>query len=341
MGVDLGDVPKKAAAISDLSGKRFAVDAYNSIYQFLSSIRQPDGTPLQDFKGNVTGHLAGIFYRNCRLLENGIRIIYVFDGKPPDFKSGELDERKARKTEAEARWKAALEKGNLEEARKAAQATSRLTPKMVAEAKELLSCMGIPVVESPSEGEAQASQMVIDGAADAVASQDMDCLLFGAPLLLRNLSLGGRRKLPGRQEWVDIEPEFISLEDALSNLGISRNQMIWMGILVGTDFDDGVKGIGPKKALKIVKESKSLHEAAEKANALCDLPLFESVEQFFLNPPVEKGLNVEFGKISKPKLMDFLCNRHDFSQERVARTIDSVERKMKEVGGQTKLGSWG
>jgi flap endonuclease-1 len=341
MGVDLGDVPKRAAAISDLSGKKFAVDAYNSIYQFLSSIRQPDGTPLQDFKGNVTGHLAGIFYRNCRLLENGIRPIYVFDGKPPDFKSGELSERKARKSEAEARWKAALEKGNLEEARKAAQATSRLTQKMVGEAKELLSYMGIPAVESPSEGEAQATQLVLEGTADAVASQDMDCLLFGAPLLLRNLSLGGRRKLPGRQEWVDVEPEFISLDGALSTLGISRPQMVWMGILVGTDFDDGVKGIGPKKALKIVKESKSLQEAAEKANALSELPLFESVEKFFLDPPVEKGLKVEAGKMNKEKLARFLCSEHDFSEERVGRTIDNVEKKIKEVGGQTKLGSWG
>ena len=276
MGVDLGDVPKKAASLSDLSGKKFAVDAYNTIYQFLSSIRQPDGTPLMDFKGNVTGHLTGIFYRNARLLENGIRPIYVFDGKPPDEKKNVLDERKAHKTEAEAAWKAALEKGNMEEARKAAQATSRLTQKMAGEAKELLTYMGIPVVEAPSEGEAQASQMVIEGTADAVASQDYDCLLFGAPLLLRNLSIGGRRKLPGKSEYVDVQPEFIALEDALSTLGITRQQLIWMGILVGTDFDEGVKGIGPKKALKIVKESKSMKEAAEKAK--CELSTAQTSE---------------------------------------------------------------
>lgn len=340
MGVDLGDVPKRAAAISELSGKRFAVDAYNTIYQFLSSIRQPDGTPLQDSRGNVTGHLTGIFYRNCRLLENGIRPIYVFDGKPPAFKSDVLFERKARKTEAEAAWKAALEKGNLQEAKKHAQATSRLTLKMVGEAKELLTYMGIPVVESPSEGEAQASQMVIEGAADAVASQDMDCLLFGAPLLLRNLSIGGRRKLPGKQEWVDVEPEFISLGDALSTLGLSREQLVWMGILVGTDFDEGVKGVGPKKALKIVKESRTLEEAAQKAGATCDLPLFQSVEQFFLDPPVEKGIEVKFEKMDCGKLVAFLCGAHDFSEERVRRTCESVEKKMKETGAQTHLGAW-
>ena len=340
MGVDLGEIPKTPASLSELAGKKFAVDAYNTIYQFLSSIRQPDGTPLQDSRGNVTGHLAGVFYRNCRLLENGIRPIYVFDGKPPGFKSGVLAERSGRKAEAEARWKAALEKGNLEEARTAAQATSRLTPKMAEEAKELLRCMGIPVVESPSEGEAQASQLVAEGSADAVASQDIDCLLFGAPLLLRNLSAGGRRKLPGKNEYVEVQPEFISLEETLSSFGISREQLVWMGLLVGTDFDEGVKGVGPKKALKIVKDSSSLQEAARKAGAESDLPLFQSVEHFFLDPPVDKGVQPQFGRLQPDKLVDFLCSKHDFSEERVRRTCGSAEKKMKEAGAQTRLDSW-
>lgn len=336
----MGDLPKKPVSLADLSGRKFAVDAYNTIYQFLSSIRQPDGTPLQDFKGNTTGHLAGIFYRNCRLLENGISPIYVFDGKPPDFKSDVLGERSERKKAAEAAWKVALEKGNIEEAKKHAQATSRLTTEMAEESKELLRMMGIPVIEAPSEGEAQASQMVIEGAADAVASQDIDCLLFGAPLLLRNLSVGGRRKLPGKQEYVEITPEYVELGVLLSNLQITREQLIWMGILVGTDFDEGVKGIGPKKAHKIVLECKSLSQAAEKAGASDQLPLFEKVEQFFLNPPVKKGIKAEFGKFDKEKIAAFLCGKHDFSDERVKRTCDSVEKSMREVGAQTKLGNW-
>ncbi|MFA6329036.1 MAG: flap endonuclease-1 [Candidatus Micrarchaeia archaeon] len=340
MGVDLGDVPKKAVALSDLSGKRFAVDAYNAIYQFLSSIRQPDGTPLKDSEGNITAHLTGIFYRNARLLENGIRPIYVFDGKPPEFKSGVISERAGRKAEAEANWKNALEKGDMASAKKYAQATSRLTHAMVEESKTLLRAMGIPVVEAPSEGEAQASQLVIEGSADAAASQDMDCLLFGAPLLLRNLSVGGRRKLPGRNEYVDIEPEFIGLQSALDALGVSRQQLVWMGILIGTDFDAGVKGIGPKKAHKIVRECKTLREAAEKAGAADELELFEAVENFFLNPPVEKGVKVPSEKMDREKIVKFLCGRHDFSEERVSRTCAAAEKSMKEVGAQTRLGSW-
>lgn len=340
MGVDLGDVPKIATNIGELSGKKFAVDAYNTIYQFLSSIRQPDGTPLMDSNGNVTGHLAGLFYRNAKLLENGIRPIYVFDGKPPGFKSDVLGERSERKKEAEAAWKAALEKGNLAEAKKFAQATSRLTSQMVQESKELLELMGIPVVEAPSEGEAQASQMAIEGTVDAVASQDMDCLLFGAPMLLRNLSIGGRRKVPGRSEYVEVVPEWIELEAALKSLGIGRRQLVWMGILVGTDFDEGVKGVGPKKALKIVKEAKSLQEAAKLAGADGQLPLFSDVEEFFLNPPVKKGVGVKFGKLKTEALISLLCGKSDFSEERVRRTAESAEKKMAETGAQTRLGSW-
>jgi flap endonuclease-1 len=200
--------------------------------------------------------------------------------------------------------------------------------------------MGIPVVEAPSEGEAQASQLVIEGAADAAASQDMDCLLFGAPLLLRNLSVGGRRKLPGRSDYVDVEPEFIELEAALSALGVTRQQLVWMGILIGTDFDEGVKGIGPKKAHKIVKECKSLREAAEKAGAADEMPLFEAVENFFLNPPVEKGTKIAAERMDKGKLVEFLCGKHDFSEERVARTCNAAEKSMRETGAQTRLGSW-
>lgn len=340
MGVDLGELPKNPVRIPDLAGKTFAVDAFNAIYQFLSSIRQPDGTPLMDSRGSTTGHLAGIFYRNAKLLESGIRPIYVFDGKAPGEKGNVLAERSERKKAAEAAWKAALEKGNLAEARKAAQATSRLTPEMAQESKELLELMGIPVVEAPSEGEAQAAQMAIEGTADAVASQDIDCLLFGAPLLLRNLSIGGRRKLPGKSGYADVEPEFIALESVLQALALSRHQLIWMGILVGTDFDEGVKGIGPKKAIRIVKESRSLSEAAQKAGAAGQLELFETVEKFFLEPPVKKGVGVNFGAMQTPELVKFLCGRHDFSEERVTRTCGAVEKKMKEVGAQTRLGSW-
>jgi flap endonuclease-1 len=180
---------------------------------------------------------------------------------------------------------------------------------------------------------------VIEGAADAAASQDMDCLLFGAPLLLRNLSVSGRRKLPGKHEYVEVEPEYVSLEGALSSLGVSRRQLVWMGILIGTDFDEGVKGIGPKKAQRIVKECRTLDEAAQMAGAADQLALFELVEKFFLSPPVEKGMKAKAGKLDSEGVVEFLLKR-DFSEERVRRTCANMEKSMKETGAQAKLGSW-
>jgi flap endonuclease-1 len=340
MGINLGEIPKTPTQISLLSGKKFAVDAFNTIYQFLSSIRQPDGTPLMDSSGSPTGHLAGIFYRNSKLLENGIKLIYVFDGVPPDFKSQTLSERQQRKYEAEIEWKIALEKGDLEHAKKFAQATSKITKEIIEESKTLLSLMGIPVIDAPSEGEAQAVYLVKQGLADAVASQDMDSLLFGAPKLLRNLSISGKRKVPSKNEYQEVEPEFIDLNEVLAHFQIDLKRLIWMGLLIGTDFNEGVKGIGPKKAHKIVKDSNTLEEVVEKAGAKDLIEEFKRVEAFFLYPPVNQKVAISFGKIQKEEIIEFLCEKHDFSKERVQRTIENTEKKLKEIGGQTKLDSW-
>jgi flap endonuclease-1 len=341
LGVDLGDLAaKKAITINDLAGKRIAIDAFNTIYQFLSSVRQADGTPLTDFKGRITSHLSGIFYRNARLLEAGVRPIYVFDGQPPPFKRHTIGERAERKKDAAEKMKEALESGFLAEAKRYAQATSHLTPEMVEESKELLSAMGIPVVQAPSEGEAQASQLVIEGSAYAAGSQDFDCLLFGSPLLVRNLSITGRRKVPRKDEYVQIEPEIISLDETLKAMGISRKQLVWVGILTGNDFNEGIKGIGPKKALKIVAECKSLSDvlayAKEKHSYVFPEDIKE-VEDFFLSPPVEKKLRPEYGLPDAKKLGRILCDEHDFSHERVQKTGAEIEKKLREKGEQSTL----
>ncbi len=263
-------IQKRPVTLESLSGRQIAFDAFNILYQFLASIRQEDGTPLMDFKGNPTGHLSGLFYRNSRLIENGIRPIYVFDGLPPRFKQREIERRKALKKEAESKWQEALDYGRLEEAKKFAQATSRLTKDMVEEAKQLLSAMGIPHVQAPSEGEAQAACMAQKGAVYASASQDYDSLLFGSPRLLRNLSITGKRKVPRQDRYVMVEPEEIILGESLSALELSREQLILLGILVGTDFNEGINGVGPKTGIKIVREHKTLEAVRAHAKGPVD-----------------------------------------------------------------------
>ncbi|MDD5501854.1 MAG: flap endonuclease-1 [Candidatus Thermoplasmatota archaeon] len=327
MGVDLGGIiPARTISLKDISGRTIAVDAYNTIYQFLSIIRQPDGTPLMDSKGRVTSHISGLIYRTSSLLEAGIKPVFVFDGKPHELKRSTIKERSDRKVEAEKDWKEALERGDVEAARSKAMQTSRLTKEMVEQAKTLLSAMGLPFVQAPSEGEAQASHMARKGDVYACASQDFDALLFGAPRLIRNLAITGRRKLPRKNTYVDIEPEIIELEETLSSLGVTRERLVDMGYLVGTDFNEGIYGIGPKKALKLVKEHPDLGSIL-KAISQPETGYAE-IQEIFLKPNVTDEYSIVFGKPDRERIISIVCGEFEFSRERVGGAIEKLEKAL-------------
>ncbi|MEA3199963.1 MAG: flap endonuclease [Thermoplasmata archaeon] len=320
MGVDLSDVvPKTARKLEDFQGKTIAIDAHNAIYQFLSSIRQPDGTPLKDKQGRITSHLSGLLYRTANLAESGIRPVYVFDGKPPELKRATIDERIERKEKAQAEMEQALAEGDEERARTKAQQTSYLSHDMVGESKALLDALGIPWVQAPGEGEAQAAHMAARGDVWAASSQDFDSLLFGAPRLVRNLAVTGKRKLPGKSIWVDVEPELIELEAVLGALGLSRQQLVEAGILVGTDFDAGVKGVGPKRAVKLIKDKGNLTDVLQQLEA--DVPEAEQIREIFLKPNVTDTYSVAFKTADEAAVRDILVKQHDFGEERVKATF--------------------
>lgn len=241
MGLQIGDiVPRKAIEFSQLKGKILAVDASNIIYQFLSTIRQPDGTPLQDKKGNITSHLSGLFYRNIALLQEGLKLIYVFDGEMPALKRRTIEKRLETKAEARAKYEEAVSEEDIEKMKRYSQQFARLTPEIKKESMELLEALGIQVVQAPSEAEAQASYMARKQVAWACASQDYDSLLFGTPRLLQNLTLARKRKTVSG--FVYISPEMIELEHVLNSLQINLDQLICLGILSGTDYNPG--GVG-------------------------------------------------------------------------------------------------
>lgn len=341
MGVSIkGILPITEIRMSDLSGKTLAVDAYNIIYQFLSSIRQPEGTPLMDKEGNITSHLTGLFYRNINLLEEGIKLVYVFDGKPPDFKIYAIEERAERKKEAEKLYELALRRGAIKEARKYSQQLSRLDEHMIEESKKLLSYMGIPIVQAPSEGEAQAAWMTTHKLAYGVVSQDFDSLLFGAKRLIRNLSVTGKRKLPGRDIYVKVPIELIELRDALENLNIDRERLIWIGILVGTDYTSGIKGIGPKTALKLVKKHRNLDSLLgyikERYNYVFHEDI-QSIVSFFENPPVKEDVYISFKKPDERRIKELLCNAHGFSEERVKNGLERLKHLVNEKLAQRNI----
>jgi len=336
MGVDIGDLFKwEKITLKDLHDRVIVIDAHNVLHQFLASIRQRDGTPLKDSRGIITSHLSGIFHRTANLVEAKIRPVYSFDGKPHPLKAKTLDDRRKRKVIAEKEWKEALEEGDLEKARTKAQQTSRVTDEIIKQSKELLDALGIPYVQAPSEGEAQASYMVKKGDAFAVGSQDYDCILIGTPVLVRNLTSSGRRKLPGKEAYTKVHLIQIRLKSNLKKLGITHKQLVDMAILIGTDFNDGIKGIGPKKSLALIKKNGNVENALATL-ASENMPSFEEIKEIrkiFLEPNVTDDYNLNWPGSDKEAVMKILCNRHQFSKERVESVLQkysNVEQMMKQ-----------
>ena len=332
MGVDLGDlVEGDEVTLQELGDEDIAIDAMNVLYQFLSIIRQRDGTPLKDSSGNITSHLSGLFYRNIGLLENDIRPVYVFDGKAPDLKEKESAKRKKKREEAREEWKKLKQEGKISEAYSKATQSSKLTGDMVKESKELLEAMGIPTVQAPSEGEAQAAYMTSEEFSSqvyAVGSQDWDCLLFGAEKMVKNLTQRKTRKTSGGGK-KDISTKVIRLESVLENLNISHEKLVWMGILVGTDFNPkGVHGIGPKTGLKLVREYDDFEELLDDEKVDWDSENSPHViRDFFMDPPVENK-DYEVGDIDKEQIKKILVDEHEFSEDRIESGIKDLEEAL-------------
>jgi flap endonuclease-1 len=341
MGVQLSEIIKpRPIEFRSLAGKKIAVDAMNSIYQFLSSIRQPTGEPLKDSRGRVTSHLTGLFYRNVNLLEYGTMPVYIFDGRPPELKRAVTEKRKEIRSEAREKWKTALAEGRMEDARTYAQQASRLTPEMVEDSKRLLGYMGMPWIEAPGEGEAQAAFMANKGEVWAAASQDYDSLLFGAPRLIRNLTISGKRKLPKKNIYVDVKPEILYLDEVLKSLEITREQLVEIGILVGTDYNPkGVAGLGPKKALALIKEHKEAKAGLNEKSLEIDFDI-DKIKELFLNFETTTDYELEWDFPDTQKTLGLLCDEHDFSPERVKKGLARLEEKTTDAKSQKSLDSW-
>lgn len=333
----------KEISIDDLTGKTIVVDAFNQLYMFLSSIRQPDGALLKDSKGNVTSHLNGLFYRFTKLMQHDIRFVFVFDGKPPELKLKERQRRAELKHEAELKFEVAKEKGDEDEMKKYAARTSKLSKDMINDAKELIDALGLCIIQAPSEGEAQAALIVKNKHAYASLSQDADSLLFGCPLVVKNLTISGRRKQAGKLSYDAVIPELISLNDTLKALDVTQDQLIVIAMLTGTDYNiGGIKGIGHKTALKLVKEYGSGEENFDKLfkdHKWSDFFDYDWIEVFDIikNTATTDDYKIIFKEVNDDKVIDVLCNKHEFSEERVRKVLETLHSKPKSQKG---LGEW-
>ena len=329
MGLDLKTLcVREKTSLESFASKIVAIDAYNAIYQFLSIIRGPDGLPLTDFSGKITSHISGLFYRNVNFLSIGIKPVYVFDGKPPSLKSAEIEKRKQIKKDATIKYEIALSEGKYEDARKYAQQTSVLRDEMVEDSKRLLELFGIPYIQAPSEGEATAAHLTITGKAHASASQDFDSLLFGARKLVRNFTNSGKRKLPNRNTTIEVEPEIIDLNKTLSELGVTREQLVDIGILIGTDYNpDGFERIGPKTALKVIKEYGRLESVPQIQEKLDEID-YKQLREMFLNPKIANVEQITFGDINYTGITNYLTKERNFSLDRVETSLNRLKKAL-------------
>lgn len=333
MGVAFKDlIQAKEIELDFLKGRIIILDAYNVLYQFLTTIRGRDGALLMDSKGNVTSHLVGLFTRTTNLMQRGIKIAFVFDGKPPELKRKTAEHRNILKLEAEKKYMEAKSKEDIEDMKKYASRMTRLTKDMAEESKKLIAFLGLPVVQAPSEGEAQAAYMVSKNKGYAVGSQDFDSLIHGATKLVRNLSIVGKRKKGKTLGYEAVKPELIELSENLNSLGIDQNQLTALAMIIGTDYNPGgIKGIGPKNALKLVKKHKTDFDNLFKEvkwNAHFEFPWTE-VYYLIKKMPTTDEYELEWSSIDKGNLHKLLVDEHDFSEERVKSTLEKFNKETK------------
>ena len=326
MGIQLSKlVEQKEIRLDDLKDRVLVVDSMNMLYQFLTTLRMADGTPLSDEKGNITAHLVGILSRVTGLVEKGIKLVFVFDGAAPLLKKEERERRQKVKEDATEKYEIAKERGDIAEMRKYAQMTTKIDKKVIDDSKRLLDLLGFPIIQAPSEGEAQCAHIVKRGDADFVVSQDFDVFLFGAPKVVRNLTLSQYKKKG--QKGTEITR--VDLTDVLKSLEITNEQLIILGILVGTDFNrGGIKGIGPMKGLKLVKEYKDRYDALfSELNWKDNFDFsWKEVYEIFDNIPVTDNYSIKWKRIDEEGLRTFLIGERNFSEERVNSAIEKISK---------------
>ena len=342
MGCNLRDLANAEDTTMDaMKGKRVGVDSFLLAFQFLTTIRDRsptgDGGPLKADNGKVVAHLMGFLSRASLMLSKGVNPVFIFDGKHPELKDDEISARRARREQAEIDWKAALDAGDFATAQKMAQRCVKYTPEMVEESIEMLSLMGIPAFRAKAEGEAQAAVMAANGQLDAVATQDWDALLYGAPIVIRNFSSDGSKRM-GRI----VRAQRIDLALLLSEHELSRDQLIDLAIMIGTDFHPGIKGIGPKTGLKLIKEYGDIESICSAKDK--DIPeRLEEIREIFRNHPVVEIADSDLvqGAVDVEGLKKFLVEDRQFSQKRFDNAMELLEGAgLVRTGGQTSLFSF-
>jgi len=311
--------------LDQLRGKSLAVDASNTLYQFLALIRRPDGRPFTDSEGHITSHLVGLLMRTTRLIADyDIRPVFVFDGKPAEAKMPTLRSRREFRERSRKEWEKAVRDRDFSKAWSKAVRMDTLTGSMKEDAIRVISMLGIPYVQAPQEGEAQAAHMAMKGDVWAANSRDYDVLLFGSPRLVRYVTISGQEFLPSKRTSRQLIPELIELRRLLESHGITREQLVDLAIMVGTDFNKGIRGVGPKTALRFIKKYGRVEDLPEAIRM--KLPAnIDELRSIFLNPSVTDEYGTRFTDLDESGLMSFLCGERGFSSKKVELAIHRMQ----------------
>ncbi|KAJ1519263.1 hypothetical protein ONE63_004564 [Megalurothrips usitatus] len=310
---DIAPTAVKENEIKNYFGRKVAIDASMSLYQFLIAVRS-EGAQLTDAAGETTSHLMGTFYRTIRLVENGIKPVYVFDGKPPEMKSGELNKRAERREEAQKALQQAEEAGDAENIDKFNRRLVKVTKHHGEQCKDLLKLMGIPYIDAPCEAEAQCAALVKSGKVYATATEDMDALTFGSSVLLRHMTFSEARKMPIQE---------FHLNKVLEELELSHDEFIDLCILLGCDYCDSIRGVGPKRAMDLIKQHRNIETIlknldSKKYPVSEDWP-YKEARRLFIEPEVAQpeSLELKWVEPDEEGLVKYLCGDKNFNEERV------------------------
>jgi len=329
----VADVAAQAIKENDIKnyfGRKVAIDASMSLYQFLIAVRMDGGNQLVGEDGETTSHLMGFFYRTIRMVDNGIKPVFVFDGKPPTMKAGELEKRKEKRDEAQAALNKAKEEGNVEEIDKQSRRLVKVGKEHVEDVKRLLTLMGIPFVSAPCEAEAQCAELVKGGKVYAAGTEDMDTLTFGTKILLRHLTFSEAKKMPIKEFYLD---------KVLEGFEMSQDEFIDLCILLGCDYVDKIKGIGPKKAIELVKKHKCIENIIDNLDKTKYIvpehwPYTEA-RRLFKEPEVTPAAEIElkWEKPNEEELVKYMCNEKGFAEDRIR---NGMKKLVKARSGATQ-----
>lgn len=322
----------KEGKIDQYFGRVVAIDASILVYQFIAAVRDREGSTLVDESGETTSHIIGTFYRTIKLLTNGIKPVYVFDGKPPELKGGELKKRQERAQEASEKLAKAKEEGDAEEIKKQMKRTSRMTKEQSDEVRKLLELMGIPCIEAACEAEGTCAALVKEGKCFGTVTEDMDALTLGSTIVLRKFSSSDYKKEPIRE---------YCLTSVLEEMGFTMDQFIDLCILLGCDYCDTIKGVGPETSFKLIKEYKSIekilpHIEGKKYQVPEDWK-FKEARQLFQHPIVTDVSNIklEWKKPDEEGVIKYLVQEKHFNEERVKNGLEKIKQtKSKGVQGR-------